>query len=90
MMMFNGAQPSGSRERLLKALANRKVGPAASQAAKAAITARDARYASLPALPAYAETNNNFDGDTDGHGRNDIGGFQGEHGGFQSNDYQGA
>lgn len=72
MNMFSRA-PGDNRARLLHALANRK-----GQAAK------DARYASLAALPAYSETKTS-DGQMGGHGRNDFGAFQDDafDGGFQ-------
>ena len=65
--------PRDSRQRLLHALAGRK-----------GIAAKDARYASLAALPAYAETKTS--GGQTGGGQNDFGAFQDD--AFQSDGFQ--
>lgn len=67
-------QPGDPRARLLQALANRK-----------GIAAKDARYASLAALPPYSETKTS-DGQTGGGGLNSFTAFQPD--AFQNDAFQ--
>jgi hypothetical protein len=73
MNMFR-QRPMDSRARLLQAMAGRK-----------GVAAKDARYASLPALPPYAETRTS-DGQTGGRSRNDFGAFADD--AFQNDGFQ--